>query len=144
MGFQDFLDKQIISDIKSQYDKIQSLKKMGLKVVKTSELVKGNKYRPVLSEKGYNEFIVDEIKLDEDMKSIPKNEVTNIAGKLYIIKARNWYFQFNLFENEWFVLVEDNSKSKEKTVLKPKTPSKKSGGIKRKTKRNHRKNNINI
>jgi len=139
------IDNILIENIKKQNKKKEELTKIGTKVVNTNELVKGKKYRPVLSKEGHDEFILVEIvKIKHSREHIRDSPVNKVGGKLYKVKIQTRMFTFwtfeptlELFENELFVLVEDNSKKvgsiKKRNSMKM---SKKRGSIKKRNRMN--------
>ena len=50
------------------------------------------------------------------MQNVEANPASRVGGKSYIIKGIGWYSEWPIFENEWFVLVEDIKYKSRKTL----------------------------
>jgi len=111
----------IASDIQNQKVKKEQLIKDGKIVVKTSQLKIGNKYRPVLSPEGSDEFTLKYKILDNEIneiQNIKDDSASKEGGRLYKIKGDGWWSEWPIFENEWFVLLEDVTRNTPRKTLK--------------------------
>ena len=143
-GIWNYIEKNMIDEIEKQKKKKEELlkKNKNIKIVKTTELVHGKTYRPILHENKNDEFIFDE-RILSTPDGITKNKVSDVGGDLYTVKTKNWLITLDFFANELFVLVEENSKNEGDNVKTPKnkgdnvkTPKHRGGRLKkRRTKR---------
>jgi len=110
-----FFGKRISSDVLNQHGKAIELQKKGIKVVKTTQMKIGKKYRPVLSNEGSDEFTLKSRVLDDFQPPMSDPNV-RITGKTYILTMEDWYITPLMYENEWFIEVDTKPNMKPKTI----------------------------